>query len=193
MRPGEKPSSTRREFLQKTLPVAGAVAMIGFIFGIRKCVESTGNPAEYLGAWESYKDDSCLTISHWPEDLKSKPQATIPVADGKAFNLLLPIKISLSDKSVCRKGIINNTNSFPLYGGIYEIDGHHAIVVWVQFKEFIFFGKRVGSNLAMAIRKNQDNLEIKPMPDITNKIKARKFRFSYKDPKNWFSLKSVNQ
>jgi len=149
-------------------------------FGAEKVEE---NPAlAYVGTWKFPGYKPHVKISNWPEENEKRPSKTIKLGKDKEANLILPVVSNGFMK-------LNNKRKFKnIYGGFYDVDGMHVLILWFSLKGPK--GKDHGTSLSIAFRKKGDVIEIRSAPEIQKYLTAKNWKFRIDKPK-WEPIKPV--
>lgn len=133
-----------------------------------------GNSAEdYLGSWKNSRGE---VIHIQKADVE--PSETIKLACGKVAKLLLPIEL--------REGARRHRFALITDGGIYEVGGRHAIIVYCILHK---------TNVLLGIRKSGSNIElgyVKGFPDLIDALQGHHThsKFVY-DIKKWETFRPL--
>jgi len=133
---------------KKEIALVGGLILFLFLL-----LEIADSPRQYLGTWkvvsrshfyniasgwftEEAVDMSRFTIEPL-EDGSLEPRDELNLRKGQEAELLLPVQI--------------RTANTVKYGGIYEIEGHHALVYWwgLTRTNWVFWIKREGGDLIL--------------------------------------------
>lgn len=153
-----------------------AISLPFIVLGARKsCIENLNPGEQYLGQWKNNSSSEIVTIERLPPDI-DQPGDEIPLNGGKKGRLLLPIIVR--KVSSCWHGRV---------GGIYEIEGHHALIIWCK--------GGADQNVVTALKKEGETLKmglIESFKSLTGQMcVGHSDLHNQYNPKKWITYKLV--